>query len=196
MQHGVDIPLEVSLLALPETTPTTLHAFLEVFSAVGVAWQQLTGQETAARRIVARIVGMTTEPYRSPVGPLIAPDVTLSDSGQPDVAIVTDLALPDGVPEPESAAWAEEAAWMRRRYDAGATVASVCTGSLFLAEAGLLDGLQATTHWSAVDLFRSRYPNVQVMAQRILCPAGEGHRVITAGGAGSWEELALYLIAR
>ena len=67
---------------------------------------------------------------------------------------------------------------------------------MVLAEAGLLDGEVATTHWSAVDLIRRRYPRVRLEPQRILTASGHGGRILTAGGASAWEELALCLIAR
>jgi transcriptional regulator GlxA family with amidase domain len=65
-----------------------------------------------------------------------------------------------------------------------------------LAEAGLLDGQEATSHWSTVNLFSDYYPDVRLRPERIVSPAGPEHRVVTCGGMASWEELALYLIAR
>ena len=48
----------------------------------------------------------------------------------------------------------------------------------------------------ARDLFAQFFPQVMLRPERIVVPAGEGHRVITSGGASSWEDLALYLIGR
>ena len=75
-------------------------------------------------------------------------------------------------------------------------VCSVCTGSVVLAEAGLLDGFDATTHWSAAGVFGRCYPQVRLRAERIVVPAGPEHRIITGGGASAWEDVAIYLIAR
>ena len=193
-EQSIEPPLRVSLLALPETTPTTLHAFLEVFRGVGSAWEELTGRRSQVRRIECRIVAQSTEPYRSPAGPLIAPEVRLEESGQSDLIIVTDLALPEKGPAP--GIWGEELDWVRKAAENGAALASICTGSVFLAEAGLLDGLEATTHWAAEAIFRDRYPKVRLRPERILCPAGIDNGIVTGGGPGSWEEMALYLIAR
>ncbi len=186
-------PVAVSLLALPETTPATFYGLLEVFRAVGSAWTELTGEPAACRRLEVSMVARDTQPYASPVGPPIAPGKALGEVSRADVLIVTDLAL---APDFDGSAWAREAAFLREQFDAGAMICSVCTGSLLLAEAGLLDGIEATTHWGAIELLRSRYPKVLLRPERILCPAGPEHRIVTGGGPAAWEDLALYLIAR
>jgi transcriptional regulator GlxA family with amidase domain len=65
-----------------------------------------------------------------------------------------------------------------------------------LAEAGLLDGETVTTHWAASDLIARYYPTIRLAPQRILTAAGDGDRILTAGGTSAWSDLALYLIAR
>jgi len=65
-----------------------------------------------------------------------------------------------------------------------------------LALTGLLDGEDATTHWGFCDAMAMRFPRVRIRKERVLVPAGEGHRIITAGGASSWYDLLLYLVAR
>jgi len=89
-----------------------------------------------------------------------------------------------------------EIAWLKECYAAGATIATACSGALLLAEAGLLDDQEATTHWAYCDVLRRRYPAVKVRAERALVIAGEGQRLVMAGGGTSWLDLALYLIAR
>jgi len=83
--------------------------------------------------------------------------------------------------------------WLRRMYASGADIASACTGAFALAEAGILDGKSATTHWAFQDLFRERYPSVRLESQAIIVDQG---RVVTAGGATSFLSLALYLVER
>ena len=67
---------------------------------------------------------------------------------------------------------------------------------MLLAETGLLNGHEATTHWAYCDALARRYPAVKVHAQRALVVSGEGQRLVMAGGGTSWLDLALYLIAR
>jgi transcriptional regulator GlxA family with amidase domain len=87
----------------------------------------------------------------------------------------------------------EVVTWIRRMHDAGADVASACTGAFLLGEAGLLDGRAATTHWAFQDLLRLRYPRARVRPEAIVVDEG---RVCTAGGAMSFLNLALHLIER
>ena len=71
-------------------------------------------------------------------------------------------------------------------------VASVCSGAFILAEAGLLDGRRATTHWSRSRLFAGRYPKVRLEADRIFVRDGE---VWSSAGITAGIDLALALIA-
>jgi transcriptional regulator GlxA family with amidase domain len=80
-------------------------------------------------------------------------------------------------------------AWLRR---VGARrIASVCSGAYLLAEAGLLDGRRATTHWNSSQHFTHRYPKVQLDADRIF--VRDGH-VWTSAGISAGIDLALALI--
>lgn len=187
--------LSVSLLVLPESYPGALYCLHELLGLVGRTWQPITGEAEAANcHFAPRLVSLTGQPSPSPAGAVIAVEAALHASARPDIVIVTDLSLPADFDAPGR--WAEEACWIRHMHASGAVICSICSGSLFLAKAGLLDGLEATTHWSVASLFREHYPAVKLRPERILCPAGPEHRIITAGGASTWSELGLYLVAR
>jgi len=72
----------------------------------------------------------------------------------------------------------------------------VCTGSVLLAESGLLDGRTCASHWAYRDLFVAAYPQVRLRPQTILDLESESDRIITAGGVTAWQDLALHLIRR
>lgn len=183
----------VGLLAVQETTPGTLYALYEVLGSAGVVWTAITGEETGAGRFAVQVVAAGRAPFQGALGAPIAPQATF-DECDPDIVIATDIDL-TGVADPRGH-WPAEAAWLRRQWARGATLVPVCTGSVLLAEAGVLDGAEATTHWCATGLFRDLYPAVRLRPERVLCPAGEAHRLVTCGGSASWEELALYLVGR
>jgi transcriptional regulator GlxA family with amidase domain len=78
----------------------------------------------------------------------------------------------------------------------GAQMYSSCGGSLVLAEAGLLDGQEATTHWVYEPVFRKFFPDVKLRMDRILVQNGPGHDLVCGGGASSWQDLALLLVSK
>ena len=81
--------------------------------------------------------------------------------------------------------------WLKRAAPAARRVTSVCSGAYFLAEAGLLDGRRATTHWSRTDHFARRYPKIRLEADRIFIRDGA---VWTSGGITAGIDLTLALI--
>jgi transcriptional regulator GlxA family with amidase domain len=83
--------------------------------------------------------------------------------------------------------------WMRGVAGNGTVVASVCTGSLVLAAAGLLDGRPATTHWSALELLPTLGRDIEVRPEDRFVDTGE---VITAAGVSAGIDMALHLVAR
>lgn len=85
-----------------------------------------------------------------------------------------------------------DVALVRRQHARGGVVASACLGALTLAEAGILDGREATTHWSWTAEVRARYPQVVWNTRRIVCDQGA---VVTAGGYLAAVDLGLHIIA-
>jgi len=81
--------------------------------------------------------------------------------------------------------------WIRRTARRARRVASVCTGAFLLAEAGLLDGRRATTHWAMCDALQRRFPTVRVERDPIF--VRDGH-VFTSAGITAGLDLALELV--
>ncbi|MGW2048743.1 helix-turn-helix domain-containing protein [Streptomyces sp. NPDC001858] len=82
---------------------------------------------------------------------------------------------------------------IRRTHARGARVMSLCTGSFALAEAGLLDGRRATTHWMWADLFRTLHPGVRLEPDVLFIDEGD---VLTAAGSAAALDLGLYVVRR
>jgi transcriptional regulator GlxA family with amidase domain len=82
--------------------------------------------------------------------------------------------------------------WLRKAAPQPTRLASVCTGSLLLAEAGQLDGLHATTHWLSLDWMARDWPSVRVQRERHFVIEG---RVATSAGISAGIDLSLALIA-
>ena len=125
-----------------------------------------------------------TNPVVSDTGLRIIPDYLLADVPQPDVLVVggggnalTEMSDPDVI-----ATFARLGAGCRY-------VASVCTGALILAEAGLLDGYKANTHWAAREQLAA-YPKVEVVDDRVVVDRDR----FTGGGVTAGIDIALTLL--
>lgn len=83
--------------------------------------------------------------------------------------------------------------WIKAMKQSGTEIASLCFGSYFLAEAGLLDGKTATSHWAAISDMQQRYPNVTMLSDRVIT---DRDGVYTSGGAFSSLTLIVYLVEK
>ncbi len=81
--------------------------------------------------------------------------------------------------------------WIKAMAKNARRIVSACTGSFILAEAGLLDGKPATTHWAAAEDFRIRYPKVRLTPEQMHVKSGNIH---TAGGVTAATDLAIALV--
>jgi transcriptional regulator GlxA family with amidase domain len=137
------------------------------------------------RRQAFEIYTVASKPdaVNSTGGARVVPTYTLQTAPPPDIVIIG--AQSDRSPE--------LMAWLRQQHSRTATVASVCTGASKLAQTGLLDGKQATTHHEFVAGFRERYPKVTWLETQRFVHSGD--RLYTAGGLTSGIDLALHLVA-
>lgn len=182
------------MFGAPWAGASTMFAILDVLASVGRDWEMLHGSPAKPPRFRAELLSCDGRPYSDPNGRTITPDGSLAGASGVDIVIVPDLHLDPTAPAPTE--FRQIADWIGRQHANGALVTSVCSGALLLAETGLLDGIEATTHWAYSKVLVERFPKVRLRRERILVPAGEGHRIITAGGASAWADLMLYLIAR
>ncbi len=184
----------VALLASPKTTPSVLFGLYDVLLSVGAVYPDMTVGEPGDALLDVMIISAGVEPFRCFGNVLIEPHAALSTVERVDVAVVCDMYTP--IDTPPRGQYLQEIAWLKRMHSGGALISSVCSGSLVLAEAGLLDGEPCATHWAYIDLFRRHYPAVRLRPDSILNLESEPRGIVTAGGVTSWQDLALHIIAR
>lgn len=184
----------IALLAAPETSPSVLYGLYDVLYSVGAVFPDMTVGEPGPEAIEVRIVASDDKPFRCIGNVMVEPHAPISDIDNPDVVVVCDMYTP--IHTAPRGKYPREVAWLRRVHAGGTLVCSVCSGSLVLAEAGLLDGRPAAAHWAYADLFRSTYPKVTLLKDSVLCQSAEADGVVTAGGVTAWQDLVIYLIAR
>lgn len=83
--------------------------------------------------------------------------------------------------------------WIKNQYNRGAEVASLCVGAFILASTGLVDGKKCATHWLAENQFRKAFPQVNLIAEKIVT---DEDGIYSSGGAYSHLNLMLYLIEK
>jgi transcriptional regulator GlxA family with amidase domain len=182
------------LVAVPETAGSALYGMVDVLSATGQLWQILSGEQPAGALIEPQIVSTSREPFDCGNGVPVRPKHGIDDAPEAELIIVSELWLaPD---DDLGGRHAALLAWLRARHAAGAEIYSACSGAVMLAASGLLDGCEATSHWGYEDLFRRRFPQVKFRPEPNLVFAGRSGRIVTAGGATSWHDLAIHIISR
>jgi transcriptional regulator GlxA family with amidase domain len=83
--------------------------------------------------------------------------------------------------------------WLKRQHKKGVILSAACNGNFLLAEAGVLNGKKATTHWSLINIFRKRYKEIMLEPEKIIIDNGS---VLSAAGVTAYFNLALFLIER
>ncbi|MEV4414766.1 helix-turn-helix domain-containing protein [Catellatospora sp. NPDC049609] len=117
----------------------------------------------------------------------LQPDAGLDQLARADTVIIPAVADVDAEPSPGLL----DA--VRAAHRAGARLVSLCTGSFVLAEAGVLDGLRATTHWAHTEALAARYPRVAVDPDVLYVDNGD---VLASAGKAAAIDLCLHLIRR
>jgi len=170
------MPREIVFLIFPDFQILDLTGPLEVFSQA----ERLVGGN-----YVLRTLALEPGPVAASNGLSVNAGAARPFTGADTVIVVGGRGMDAAVADPEYAAWIRTASSHARR------VASVCNGAFLLAEAGLLDGHRATTHWSRAADLAERYPAVIVDADPIFIREGE---VATSAGVTSGIDLALALV--
>ena len=187
-------PIKIDILATVDTSPSTLFGLYDVLSSVGVAWENFVNGKPGDPVFDVRIVAANSRPFECANGVMVAPHAVIDKDEDADVTVVASFVVPSQAPMQTPNA--RELEWIGQRHERGSTILSACTGAILLAESGMLDNREATTHWAFRDLFRIYYPKVRLRLERDLCATGPDQQIVTCGGATSWQTMALYLIAR
>lgn len=173
--------LEIAVLAFNHISPFHLSVPCLVF-------EERAGLPAYKLRICAGEPASAGS-LRTSAGFAVQTELTLEDAARADVLIVPSWRDPMERPPAAMVNAVGDA------YARGATVVGLCLGAFVLAQAGILDGHQATTHWSAADTFSRRYPHVRLMPDVLYVDAGDG-RLVTSAGTAAGLDCCLHLVRR
>lgn len=169
--------IPVAMLIADGLSPFEFAVACEVFgsdrSNLGVPWYSLA------------ICTVEPGPVKTQIGFSIHADGTLADVARAHTVIVPPIAPPSGGPvDPRIIAAIADA------HCRGARLISLCTGAFLLAEAGVLDGRKATTHWSSADRLAAQYPAVDVDPRVLYVDTGD---ILTSAGSAASIDLCLHV---
>lgn len=117
-------------------------------------------------------------------------DVTVEDAPKADLVLIPALS---GNLEQAIEKNKPFVSWINKQYKDGAEVASLCIGAFLLASTGLLNGKSCSTHWLFANQFRTMFPEVELMPDKIIT---EKNGVYSSGGASSYWNLLLHLVEK
>jgi putative intracellular protease/amidase len=143
--------------------------------------------------VLSRLPGASVTFVAAELGPLstdngmltVLAERSLEQAGEPDIVLV-----PGGPGDVVGNAGPAVLDWLRTVDETTTWTTSVCTGSLILAAAGLLEGKRATSHWLALD--RLRALGAEPVAERVVFDG----KLVTAAGVSAGIDMALTLAAR
>ena len=186
----------VSIIGFDGALASAITGVIDLFRLAGVTWKRINNLPPE-QAFTTRFLTEGGKPCRCINGMTLLADGDWRDhpAGNPeaDLVIVPTIGAPMAqvlAANPELIQWLSG---FREAATGQVRVASNCTGAFLLAEAGLLDGRQATTHWGFSNQFRQRFPSVDLQPAKLITV--DGH-IACAGGGMAWWDLGVYLVER
>lgn len=120
----------------------------------------------------------------------VQPQVNITEIRKTDLIIIPSLNHNYGITVKRNQLMME---WINAQFRKGAEVASICTGAFLLASSGLLNGRSCSTHWSAADELRIKFPEIDIKMGKVIT---DENGIYTNGGAYSFLNLIIYLVEK
>ncbi len=182
-------PFKVIILGFDGVLGSVLSGALDLFSFTGVSWQRFLGQAVEPRFDV-QIASLNGSDIRCSNRLIMQAHCDIGNVTQCDLLLIPtigdsiDKVLTQNV---------DLLPHIIRLANTQADIASNCSGAFFLAKAGLLDGLIATTHWGYASKFKADFPLVDLQENQFVTQSGH---IFCAAGGSAFYDLALLLIER
>ena len=177
--------ISVAIFVFPDVEVLDFAGPYEVFTTASRVFKRKNTSEPDPFSVftVAREIGT----IRARAGLVVTPDYTFTNHLPIDLLII-----PGGIIAAELETPAVRQ-WIKRTAAITTLTASVCTGSFLLAQAGLLEGKSATTHWEDVGDLKAMFPSLTVIEHRRWVDEGA---IVTSAGISAGIDMSLHLVAR
>ncbi len=183
-------PRRIVMLAYEDAQILDITGPLEVFAAASRVIREASAEGGVPGGYRSEIAAVAAGPVRMSGGVEIVAQRSLAES-RGDSRRIDTLMVPGGMGTRRALENRDHIAWIRILAPRARRVASVCTGTFLLAEAGLLEGRRVTTHWMNCDDLRKYYPGLRVEPEPIFIKHGE---IYTSAGVTAGMDLALALV--
>ncbi|MDO6823124.1 GlxA family transcriptional regulator [Marinobacter sp. 1_MG-2023] len=188
---------KVSIIGFDGALASAITGVIDLFRLAGVTWARIHGEQPVPH-FTTRLLTRNGDPCRCINGITLLSDGSWDelDTDNADLVIVPTIGAPiDQVLSSNNdlIAWLGQFNNQNNSSAGQVRVASNCTGAFLLAEAGLLNGKEATTHWGFSNGFRQRYPLVNLHPDKLVTVDGD---IACAGGGMAWWDLGIHLIER
>lgn len=186
MEHvGPAYPISVAIFVFPDVEVLDFAGPYEVFTTATRVLKRTNPSASAPFTVFTVASEVGTVPARA--GLVVTPDFTFANHPPVDLLIIPGGVVSAELEKPEIAKWIKRTAATTR------ITASVCTGACLLAQAGLLDGRRATTHWSDVDDLRAMCPSLTILEDRRWV---DEDTIVTSAGISAGIDMSLHLVER
>ena len=169
---------------------------IDVFTVANIIWARRRGRERRTGALFDwRVESLDGKPVRTTSGQIVHVDGAINARTAADAVILTAPFVADveRFLDEKHHVLQPLLSGLRRQHERGAILATYCTGSFLLAEAGLLDDRAATTHWAKAKDFERRYPRVDLRSAEVIT---EQDRILCSGAVTTYFNLALNLVAK
>lgn len=187
--------MNITILMADQCSSTSVAASLEFFETANVLYHYTTqkgahSEQPSSPLFNIETASMDGRQVACTGGLRLTPDKHVADVRSPQLIIVPGFMFNIlGV----LTSLSEMIQWLRQQHQQGCYIASMCTGSFVTAQAGLLDGRHATTHWVFSEQFAKRFPKVKLQTERTVTDDGQ---IMCSGGSTSGSDLLLHLIRK
>ena len=179
---------KVTILGLYNSMATTIFGPMDILNQAGRLWSRVSNSPPTPFFDV-NIASADGQPIRCTNNVLIQPHCSIETIDQTDLVVIASATYIKQILKKNP----ELVPWILQQYNQGAHVASICTGAFLLAETGLLDGKSATLHWGFTQMFRKKYPRVNLDQDQMIIDHG---RLYCSAGVNAGMDLSLYLVEK
>ena len=182
-------PFTVTIIGFDNALASSITGAIDMFALAGVAWERIH-DKPINRQFKVQLASLDGSTVNCINNNQLSASIKLSDVDRSDIVLVPTIGGDILTVLDQTRGILPE---IIRLHRTGSDIASNCTGAFLLANAGLLDGHIATTHWGYAELFQQLFPRVNLLPNQLLT---QDKQLFCAGGGMAWYDMVLRLIER